>query len=74
MAHDVVIAGNTYTATESIAMRTANGDVVQFYPDAVRYVAQDLTEEQKVQARANIGAATVSDVLAALPIGEGVRY
>ena len=58
MAQDVVIDGNTYTATESIAMRTVNGDVVQFYPDAVRYVAQELTEEQKAQARGNIGAAS----------------
>ena len=40
----------------------------------VLYTAQDLTEDQKAQARENIGAATIEDVLAALPIGEGVRY
>ena len=33
--------------------------------------ATDLTDEQKAQARANIGAATVAEVLAALPIYNG---
>lgn len=31
---------------------------------------QTLTEAQKAQARANIGAATVEDVIAALPAAE----
>lgn len=56
MAQDIVIGGTVYPDTESVAMRTAEGDTVQFYPDAVRYAAQELTEEQKAQARANIGA------------------
>lgn len=38
------------------------------------FAPQQLTEAQKQQARENIGAATVEDVLAAIPMGEGVRY
>ena len=42
---------------------------------AVLYTeAQDITEEQKAQARANIGATTVDDVLEALPTWEGGSY
>lgn len=40
----------------------------------VSYLPQTLTEEQKAQARANIGASTVEDVLAALPNGDEVSY
>ena len=61
MAQDVVINGTTYPAVESIALTDANGNVTQFYPDAVRYVEQNLTEAQKVQARQNIGAVGVFD-------------
>lgn len=43
-------------------------------PDAVLYIPQTLTEEQKAQARQNIGAVTLSEVIAALPIAEEVRY
>lgn len=39
--------------------------------NAVQYVEQELTAEQKAQARANIGAATVDDVIAALPVYKG---
>jgi hypothetical protein len=56
MAQDVVINGTTYPAVESVALTDANGNVTMYYPDAVRYVAQNLTEAQKAQARANIGA------------------
>lgn len=38
------------------------------------YVPQELTEAQKTQARVNIGAATVNDVLAALPTWTGGTY
>lgn len=38
---------------------------------AVRFTEQALEEEQKAQARANIGAATVQEVLDALPIYAG---
>ena len=40
-------------------------------PDAVRYTSQTLTPEQQAQARENIGAATVADVIAALPVYNG---
>ena len=56
MAKDVVINGVTYPNIESIAARDTDGNVMMFYPDAVRYVEQTLTEEQKAQARENIGA------------------
>jgi hypothetical protein len=39
--------------------------------NAVQYVPQELSEEQKAQARANIGAATVGAVLDALPVYNG---
>jgi hypothetical protein len=39
--------------------------------NAVTFTEQTLTEEQKAQARENIGAATVADVLAALPVYNG---
>jgi hypothetical protein len=38
---------------------------------AVLYTAQELTEEQKAQARNNIGAVTLEEVLAALPVYNG---
>lgn len=60
MAQDIVINGTTYPAVESVALTGANGDVTMFYPDAVRYVEQALTDEQKAQARANIGAMEAS--------------
>lgn len=61
MAQDVVINGTTYPAVESVAMKDANGNTTMFYPDAVRYVEQTLTEEQKAQARKNIGVVGVFD-------------
>jgi hypothetical protein len=42
--------------------------------DAILYTPQTPTEEQKAHARNNIGAVTLDEVLAALPVGEGVRY
>lgn len=42
--------------------------------DAVRYGPQTLTDDQKTQARKNIGAATVQDILDALPTWEGGSY
>lgn len=55
MPNDVVINGTTYPAVETIATRDASGNVTMFYPDAVRYVEQELTEDQQAQARSNIG-------------------
>lgn len=62
MPNDVVINGTTYPAVESVALTDANGNVTQYYPDAVRYVEQTLTDEQKAQARENIGALGADDV------------
>ena len=43
--------------------------------DAVRFnEIQELTPDQKAQARANIGAVTVEDVLTALPTWQGGSY
>lgn len=55
MAQDVVINGTTYPAVETVALTDAKGNTTFYYPDAVRYVEQNLTEEQKAQARENIG-------------------
>ncbi len=55
MAQDVVINGTTYPAVESVSLRDGNGNETMYYPDAVRYVPQELTEEQKAQVRQNIG-------------------
>jgi hypothetical protein len=55
MAQDVVINGTTYPAVEAVALADGNGNTTMFYPDAVRYVAQNLTEAQKAQARENVG-------------------
>lgn len=62
MAQDAVINGTTYPAVESVAMEDENGNVTQYYPDAVRYVEQTLTEDQKAQARENIDALSADDV------------
>lgn len=55
MAQDVVVNGTTYPAVETVALTDANGNTTMYYPDAVRYVPQKLTDEQKIQARENIG-------------------
>lgn len=55
MAENLVINGVTYPGVETLAMQNENGETVGFYPDAVRYNTQTLTEQQKAQARENIG-------------------
>ena len=62
MAENLVINGVTYPGVETIAMQNENGETVGFYPDAVRYNAQELTDEQKAQARDNLGAAGITDI------------
>lgn len=42
--------------------------------NAVLYTEQTLTEEQKAQARENIGAVTLGDVMNALPVWTGGSY
>lgn len=56
MSENVVINGTTYNGVDALSLFRADGTVVTFYPDAVRYNAQNLTEAQKAQARQNIGA------------------
>lgn len=56
MSQDLVINGVTYNGVESISVPNTSGKTVQYHTDAVRYVEQELTEAQKAQARANIGA------------------
>lgn len=67
MAQDVVINGTTYPAVETVALTDANGNTTLYYPDAVRYGEQNLTEEQKAQARANIGAASEKNNASEVP-------
>lgn len=61
MAEDIVVNGVTYNGVDSIALKNKEGKDVRYFADAVRYMAQTLTEEQKAQARANIGAAAVGE-------------
>ena len=42
--------------------------------NSISVTEQNLTPDQKTQARKNIGAATVADVLAALPTWNGGSY
>lgn len=56
MSENVMVNGVAYNGVEALALVRADGTVVTFYPDAVRYSEQTLTEAQKAQARANIGA------------------
>ncbi|MBQ5840630.1 MAG: hypothetical protein IIW40_01610, partial [Clostridia bacterium] len=58
MAQDVVVNGTTYPAVEAVALTGVGGNTQVYYPDAVRYVPQTLTAEQKAQARGNIGIDT----------------
>ncbi len=55
MAQDVVVNGTTYPDVETVVMTDKSGNTIPYYPDAVRYSAQTLTEAQKEQARKNIG-------------------
>lgn len=55
MSQDVVINNVTYPAVEAVALTNVNGDTTVYYPDAVQYVPQTLNDEQKAQARKNIG-------------------
>jgi hypothetical protein len=54
MSENVVIRDETYDV-EAIVVENEEGRATAFYPDAVRYNEQSLTEEQKAQARKNIG-------------------
>lgn len=56
MSENLVVNGVTYPQVEALSLTNDTGGQVAFYPDAVRYVEQELTEEQKAQVRENIGA------------------
>lgn len=83
MSVNVVINGTTYPAVETVVLLDANGNTIPFYPDAVRYAPQSLTEAQQVQARKNIGIENLSlgfhtDGLVylfvnGLPVGSGIE-
>ena len=62
MSEDIVINGTTYPAVSTLVMNNTNGEQVTFYPDAIRYNEQTLTETQKEQARANIDALSKADI------------
>lgn len=62
MAENLIVNGTVYNGVDSISMQNENGEKVPFYPDAVRYNAQALTDEQKEQARQNIGALAESEL------------
>ena len=55
---DLNINGTQYNGVEAIEV---NGTM--FYPDAVRYNAQNLTEAQKAQARANLDIPETSEIV-----------
>ena len=63
MANDVIINGETYSGMDAVNLMKTDGTTETYYPDAVRYVPQNLTDEQKAQARANIGIEDADNVL-----------
>jgi hypothetical protein len=64
MSENVVINDTTYNGVDSLALLRPDGTVVTFYPDAVRYNPQNLSEPQKAQARQNLGVGSVDEVAA----------
>lgn len=63
-----------FTPEQLEALRGPEGKT----PNAVLYSAQNLTPEQKAQARENIGVVStdeiINEVLAAIPVAEGVKF
>ena len=84
MSENITVNDVTYPEVKTVSMVNENGEEVLFYPDAVRYNEQELTDEQKTQARENIGAASaeevarqseeIDDLKALLVDGNGVAY
>lgn len=62
MSENVVVNGTQYNGVDALALLRADGTVVTFYPDAVRYNEQTLSEAQKAQARLNLGIGSVDEV------------
>ena len=77
MSQDVVINGTTYPGVEAIEMLDAEGKALIYYPDAVRYAEQTLTEAQKAQARQNIGVPELlsgsTDTITPTQVSEALR-
>ena len=69
MSQDVVINGTTYPGVESISLQDSEGNARMYFPNAVRYVPQTLTEAQKAQARENIGAVSPDEITDAVNDG-----
>ena len=59
MAENLVVNEQTYEDIDSLNAVNEVGEPVMFYPDAVRYVEQNLTPEQKEQAIGNLGLVEV---------------
>ena len=66
MSENLVVNDVTYPGVDALMMVNEKGEQVPFYPDAVRYNQQTLTEEQKAQARENVGALSSGDVSSVL--------
>lgn len=62
MAENIVVNGVTYNGVNTVEFETPEGKSVGFYPDAVRYTPQELTDAQKSIARNNIGASNLTFV------------
>lgn len=62
MAENIKINGTVYPDVDVISMTTETGEQVGFYPDAIRYNEQRLTEDQKAQARQNIDTLSKSEM------------
>lgn len=70
---ETALAGKQATLVSGTNIKTINnesilgpGNIVAGDPNAVKYVSQTLTEEQKAQARGNINAASASDLASAI--------
>ena len=74
MANDVIINGETYSGMDAVNLMKTDGTTETYYPDAVRYVPQNLTDEQKAQARANIGIEDADKVLVVSGDGETASH
>ena len=62
MSNDLEINGVQYNGVNTVSITGSEGEKVLFYPDAVRYNEQTLTDDQKTQARENIDAASAGEL------------
>lgn len=73
MADNLNINGVTYPGVEAVTITDEEGNQVAFYPDAVRFKEQALTDLEKEQARNNIGAASKEEIDNYLPKFAGIE-